>query len=776
MPKLFVVMPFGQKTVDGRVVHYDAIYERIFRPAAEAAGYEVSRIDEFLEGGSIPEQYLRELYRADVVLADVSAPNSNVFYELGIRHAVSSAGTVLVAWHDAPLPFDIAHLRVVFYGTDHASEERARRDIANAISHAAAGPSPVRRILEDLGYTSSPGKDPVAFEQELQGKIQRAKNLDQLVAVWKWAENLRPLPAPPLLLLAEKLAEHAAWDISINVLRAASAAKPNDFEIHRQLGWHLRNAGQEMEALSEFERALELNANDPETLGMMGGLLKRRRDYNRAAKLYDDGVRLSPSSQYMRVNQAAMAILSKPKDPHAGIALYQRLIEDIKNISDYSSDVWSLLVCGEAAFAIGSTDARGFFERAIQLSPTQKPLRSAAEQLELFAQVEFRTNDAQALAALLRRSQIEIREHVEPAPNVIDSDAGTLPVIIHISDPHFGTMERDGKRTEMHRFIDGQYSRKLSEHLTREFKSAKGHFRFNTGKLILVISGDLTYRGRQEEFDRVEEFLKELGTGIGITHERIVIVPGNHDVNWLESKQDVTRRFDDYIGFLDKFYGSALFRELYPRVTWDLKINSKRSPAYELVSIVRNDPLVIVGMNSCVYETDQNHYGFIGGRQLQIVDELLEPDGDRASVRVAVFHHHLHPYPEPIEERTPGEPALDMSTLRDAGLVERNLERLGFDLVLHGHKHKPQIRETRIRNRNERGGVHRTSPLIVCGAGSIGVDSRELEHNQANQYAVLELKKSVRAEGVSFLRIESRELSLETDAEWATADDWNFSG
>jgi len=158
------------------------------------------------------------------------------------------------------------------------------------------------------------------------------------------------------------------------------------------------------------------------------------------------------------------------------------------------------------------------------------------------------------------------------------------------------------------------------------------------------------------------------------------------------------------------------------------------------------------------------------------VDELLAPHRDRALARVAVFHHHLHPFPEPIEERTTIEPALDMSTLRDAGVVERNLERLGFDIVLHGHKHKPQIRETRIRNRNERGGVRRNSPLIVCGAGSIGVDSRELEHSQANQYAVLELKKSVRAEGVSFLRIESRELSLEPDAEWATADDWNFNG
>src|SRR5215468_5786806 len=132
MSKIFVVMPFGRKTVDDLIVDYDEVYAQIFKPAAEMAGYQVARIDDIPESGSIPEQYLRELYRADVVLADVSASNSNVFYELGIRHAVSSAGTVLVAWHGARLPFDIAHLRVVFYRTEEGERDVARQEIAKA--------------------------------------------------------------------------------------------------------------------------------------------------------------------------------------------------------------------------------------------------------------------------------------------------------------------------------------------------------------------------------------------------------------------------------------------------------------------------------------------------------------------------------------------------------------------------------------------------------------------------------------------------------------------
>jgi tetratricopeptide (TPR) repeat protein len=689
MPNLFVVMPFAKKQVGDEIVDYDRIYETIFKPAAAVAGYEVSRIDEIPESGSIPEQYLRELYRADVVVADVSAPNANVFYELGIRHAISSSGTVLVAMHGARLPFDIAHLRVVFYGTDDADREKAVQDVATAVKHASVGPNHVRQILENLGYTSSPGKDPVAFEQELQGKIRRAQNLDQLIAVWKWAENLKPLPAASLLLLAEKLAEHAAWDVSVDVLRVATLSKPNDFEIHRQLGWHLRHAGREDDAIRELQRALELNGSDPETLGMLGGVLKRRKEYARAAAYYDRGARLSPNSQYMRVNQAALAILAEPQKSDDGVQLYARLFEQTKAIPDFAGDIWSLLVCGEAAFAIGSSDARAFFDRAVKLSTTQKPLRSAAEQLDLFAEVGFRPQEAKTLAALLRTLVVEV---TEPAPisaaAVTTTDSPALPVIIHISDPHFGSFERDGKLVQMHRFIDGQYSRKLSEHLAREFKSADSHFRYNSENLILAISGDLTYRARAEEFDLVKAFLDEVCQGIGISRERVVIVPGNHDVDWLGSKQDVSRRFDNYLGFLDSFYGSDLFRTLYPYVKWDLKVNSKRPAAFEIVSSVRIGPVVIVGMNSCVYETDQNHYGFVGGRQLEVVDALLAPHREQTSVRVAVFHHHLHPYPEPIEERTPGEPTLDLSTIRDAGIVERNLERLGFDIVLHGHKHK----------------------------------------------------------------------------------------
>ena len=92
MPSLFVIMPFGRKPVPHvreKELDFDRVYFELVRPAAEQGGWRVLRIDEVAEPGPISDQYLREIYGADLVLGDISVPNGNVFYELGIRHAIA---------------------------------------------------------------------------------------------------------------------------------------------------------------------------------------------------------------------------------------------------------------------------------------------------------------------------------------------------------------------------------------------------------------------------------------------------------------------------------------------------------------------------------------------------------------------------------------------------------------------------------------------------------------------------------------------------------------
>ena len=96
-PHAFVAMPFGTKPgPDGKPIDFNRIYVEFFKPALEAAGCEVFRADEEPAAGDIRADMFQELLVADLVLADLTLDNPNVWYELGVRHALRARGVVLV--------------------------------------------------------------------------------------------------------------------------------------------------------------------------------------------------------------------------------------------------------------------------------------------------------------------------------------------------------------------------------------------------------------------------------------------------------------------------------------------------------------------------------------------------------------------------------------------------------------------------------------------------------------------------------------------------------
>ncbi len=792
MPQVFVIMPFGTRTADLshkiEKIDFDSIYANVIKPSVREMGWDILRIDEVVEPGLITNQFLKELLQADVVLGEVSLPNPNVYYELGIRQAISTGGTLLMALEGSTIPFDISHQRMLSYthtpGGFLKVQEYLRRFLEQHIKESEA--NPVRSFLESIGAAASPKLDAAAFEQELRGRVQRAQNREQLISVWKWAQNLSPLPALPLISLAKRLGDVGEWSLSVEVLRASLLRRPDDFELHRELGWHLRHLGPdyEDEALHSLQEALRLNPSDPETLGMIGGLLKRQGKYQEAWECYTKGVTIAPNSPYMLVNQAAMKILSDPQNPKEGIDSYKKLITLFKEKTDLSKDEWFRVVLAEAWFAVGNVGkAKAQLEYAMLLPDPQKSLRSVSEQIELLGNAGFRPENAKHLVAWItsridaNTGRIEVVEEVFAPEATIEASA--CPIFLHLSDIHFGSRPgANGDKVDMHRFSDeGDYSRTLNQHLKDEFISGRSHFKQSGERLHLIVSGDLTYTATANEFRLVEKFLNDLCADLSIDKSRVFIVPGNHDINWDEAKIDKSRRFDNFVTFLDSFYGAELFRKMFPRVTWDFKVNTERPEPKDIVSVYHDSKLglLIVGLNSCVYEDNQHHYGFVGGKQMRVVSELMDELRVPAeTLMVAVFHHHLHPFPEPVVISPNTGVMIDISTIRDAGLIERDLEKLGFDLVLHGHKHKAQIRETKIRNRKD--GKLDGHALIVCGAGSTGVNAAELGHNDSNQYELIEVLRLPRKPGVDFLKIEWRELAVSPEAEWTTTGSWVIRG
>ena len=110
-PKCFVIMPFGG--------WFDKYYFEIYVPAIEAAGFEAKRADDLYRPGNIVNDIWNYTKEAKVILADLTNKNPNVFYELGLAHAITKPAVLITATIE-DVPFDLRSLRVIEYDKNYA--------------------------------------------------------------------------------------------------------------------------------------------------------------------------------------------------------------------------------------------------------------------------------------------------------------------------------------------------------------------------------------------------------------------------------------------------------------------------------------------------------------------------------------------------------------------------------------------------------------------------------------------------------------------------------
>ena len=93
-------------------------YQKVFVPAIEKAGLKAVRADDdMFATGKIVEQIWNGINAAKVLVAELSTRNPNVFYELGLAHALDKP-VVLVSSNEQDVPFDLRHIRVIYYDTN----------------------------------------------------------------------------------------------------------------------------------------------------------------------------------------------------------------------------------------------------------------------------------------------------------------------------------------------------------------------------------------------------------------------------------------------------------------------------------------------------------------------------------------------------------------------------------------------------------------------------------------------------------------------------------
>lgn len=156
----FVIAPIGPEGSEIRK-RSDQILKHVIRPVVEERGFVAVRGDEIERAGLITSQVLDRIIQNDLVIADLTDQNANVFYELAVRHALRKPFVQLMA-KDQQLPFDVQGMRTILVDhTDldsvHAAKEQLGRAI-DAITREAdiVTPMSVALTLQDLRGSSSP--------------------------------------------------------------------------------------------------------------------------------------------------------------------------------------------------------------------------------------------------------------------------------------------------------------------------------------------------------------------------------------------------------------------------------------------------------------------------------------------------------------------------------------------------------------------------------------------------------------------------------------------
>ena len=121
-PKAFVVTQFSAP--------YDDVYNHVIKGICDAYEVKVVRADDLSGPGLIIADITREIGEAQLIIADITPRNLNVYFEVGYALALRKP-TILLAKRDTALPFDVAGFRVLFYEDTIGGKSKLEEGLRN---------------------------------------------------------------------------------------------------------------------------------------------------------------------------------------------------------------------------------------------------------------------------------------------------------------------------------------------------------------------------------------------------------------------------------------------------------------------------------------------------------------------------------------------------------------------------------------------------------------------------------------------------------------------
>lgn len=297
-PICYMVMPFRRKKVEDprpgfpSEIDFDALWERAYWPAIEGLGYMPMRAD-FDPRSAIVKAMLERIAFADLVLADITLGNGNVYYEVGIRHVAKKTGCVLIAADWAKPLFDIGQFASIRFplsnGDVPPDQAKAIRDlIVGSVPNIKNSWSPYYELTqqsqEDAARRST-FRDFAASLSAFQAKVKavrmeldatkRAQRLAQLRADLTPAALEIPEVAVELLEVIRDPTGKTDW-AGVRAFIESLPVSTRDLAFMReQYCLAVAESGEPLDAIGLLDELITEHGDTPERSGLMGGRYKR---------------------------------------------------------------------------------------------------------------------------------------------------------------------------------------------------------------------------------------------------------------------------------------------------------------------------------------------------------------------------------------------------------------------------------------------------------------------------------------------------------------------
>ena len=245
----------------------------------------------------------------------------------------------------------------------------------------------------------------------------------------------------------------------------------------------------------------------------------------------------------------------------------------------------------------------------------------------------------------------------------------------------------------------------------------------------VIVTGDISCSGKIAEFNRARTLLTDLLGEISVPADRLMVIPGNHDVDWAPSNFAATEN-----GLAISREAFETFLELLP------KQGNGAAKLLKVVSESGSTSLRLLGLDSNDVEgPSAAGIGFVSEKSLSEAAALIErdsdpEDGDNQHTWLAI-HHHV--FPATSHARRDAAKS-KVTVMANAVRLLDFAKRVDAQVVLHGHEHQPSVTVARR--------WPQESPLdfgriAAVGAGSASARAEDLGPFKRNQYFVLHLSE-----------------------------------